>query len=65
MAADSLAPNREVLIQRILDQAFGSHIIVPPVRLRVVPRVIHELGERGFQFVLASVKMPAPQGWNL
>jgi peptidoglycan/xylan/chitin deacetylase (PgdA/CDA1 family) len=59
---DTLTRDSGVLVRRILDQATGGDIILLHDRLpggthamlQALPRVIDELRERGFQFVLAG-----------
>jgi peptidoglycan-N-acetylglucosamine deacetylase len=63
---DTLTPNSSVLARRILKAASGDIILLhdhlpggTAAMLEVLPRVIDELRERGFQFVLAGPREDA------
>ena len=71
---DTLTANSSVLAQRILGKAASGDIILlhdhlpagADVMLEALPRVIDELRERGFEFVLAGAgRMSAAEHWNL
>jgi peptidoglycan/xylan/chitin deacetylase (PgdA/CDA1 family) len=75
---DTFARDSGVLAQRILKQAAGGDIILlhdhlpggTQVMLEALPRVIDELRQRGFDFVLAGpredavIAMPGPAAYE-